>query len=80
VLDSFARIEPAMDGVEDYFLNVRERDILHLLADGLLKKEIADLLDISVHTVSSHMRRVYSKLHLNTNTGAVSKALREGII
>lgn len=69
-----------MDGVEDYFLNVRERDILHLLADGLLKKEIADLLDISVHTVSSHMRRVYSKLHLNTNTGAVSKALREGII
>jgi DNA-binding CsgD family transcriptional regulator len=42
--------------------------------------KIADLLDISVQTVSSHMRRVYSKLHLNTNTGAVSKALREGII
>jgi DNA-binding CsgD family transcriptional regulator len=80
VLDSFARIEPALDGVEDYCLTVRERDILRLLSDGLLKKEIADLLDISVHNVSSHMRRVYSKLHLNTNTGAVSKALREGII
>lgn len=80
VLDAFARIEPAMDSEEDYCLTERERDILRLMADGLLKKEIADLLDISVHTVSSHMRRVYSKLHVNTNTGAVAKALREGII
>lgn len=69
-----------MTGVEDYCLTVRVRDILRLLADGLLKKEIAEFLDISVHTVSYHMRRVYSKLHLNTNTGAVAKALREGII
>ncbi len=69
-----------MTGVEDYCLTVRVRDILRLLSDGLLKKEIAKFLDISVHNVSSHMRRVYSKLHLNTNTGAVAKALREGII
>jgi len=33
-----------------------------------------------VNTVSTHLRRVYDKLHVNTNTGAVAKALREGII
>ncbi|HBM78786.1 MAG TPA: DNA-binding response regulator, partial [Verrucomicrobiales bacterium] len=49
-------------------------------AEGLLKKEIADALSISVNTVSTHLRRVYDKLHVNTNTGAVAKALREGII
>ena len=82
VLDAFSRIEPVLDrdSTEDYHLTERERDILRLMADGLLKKEIAETLDISVHTVSTHMRRVYSKLHVSTNTGAVAKALREGII
>ena len=60
--------------------DLREQEILRLLADGLLKKEIADTLSISVNTVSTHLRRVYDKLHVNTNTGAVAKALREGII
>ncbi len=82
VLDAFSRIEPTLDrdSMEDYHLTERERDILRLMADGLLKKEIAQALDISVHTVSTHMRRVYGKLHVTTNTGAVAKALREGII
>jgi len=80
VLNAFSRIEPIQDSGEDYNLSGRERDMLRLMADGLLKKEIAKMLDISVHTVSSHMRRVYGKLHVNTNTGAVAKALRAGII
>jgi DNA-binding NarL/FixJ family response regulator len=82
VLDVFSRVEfdaeqaPAVD----YHLTGRERDILRLMADGLIKKEIAENLEISVHTVSTHLRSVYEKLHVNTNTGAVAKALREGII
>ncbi len=80
VLDAFAKMELQPSGSNDYDLTTREREILGLLADGLVKKEIADRLDISVHTASSHLRRVYDKLHVNTNTGAVAKALREGII
>ncbi len=80
VLDAFARIDPAQDSTEDYHLTGREREILSLMADGLLKKEIAKSLKLSVHTVSTHMRRVYGKLQVSTNTGAVAKALREGII
>ena len=80
VLDEFARIEPTAPQTEDYHLTPREREILRLLADGLLKKEIADALDLSPSTVSGHLQRVYVKLHVNTNTGAVAKALREKII
>jgi len=80
VLDAFAHSDllPGKEG--DYGLTAREQEILRLLAEGLLKKEIADALSISVNTVSTHLRRVYDKLHVNTNTGAVAKALREGII
>ncbi len=80
VLDAFAMIEPAQAGTDDYHLTEREREILRLLADGLVKKEIATALGISVHTVSTHMQRVYDKLHVSTNTGAVAKALRERLI
>ena len=80
VLDAFANLELMPGGKGDYGLTAREQEILRLLAEGLLKKEIADALSISVNTVSTHLRRVYDKLHVNTNTGAVAKALREGII
>jgi DNA-binding NarL/FixJ family response regulator len=80
VLDAFARIAPVPEMNEDYHLTTRERDILRLMADGLVKKEIGKLLNISVHTVATHLQRVYTKLHVTTNTGAVAKALREGII
>ncbi len=80
VLDAFANSELMPGAKGDYGLTAREQEILRLLAEGLLKKEIADALSISVNTVSTHLRRVYDKLHVNTNTGAVAKALREGII
>lgn len=80
VLDAFAAIESARAIADDYRLTERERDILRLLADGLVKKEIAMALGISFHTVSTHMQRVYDKLHVSTNTGAVAKALRERLI
>ena len=64
----------------DYGLTVREKEVLELLADGLLSKEIADRLSISAHTITNHLRNIYTKLHVNTNTGAVAKAIREGLI
>ena len=80
VLDAFANSDLLPGEKGDYGLTAREQEILRLLAEGLLKKEIADALSISVNTVSTHLRRVYDKLHVNTNTGAVAIALREGII
>lgn len=82
VLDAFAKKEANGQAPEsnEYDITPRQRDILRLMADGLVKKEIADKLDISINTVSTHMQRVYEKLHVTTNTGAVAKALREKLI
>jgi DNA-binding NarL/FixJ family response regulator len=80
VLDAFTRMERPPAGTDAYHLTPREHKILGLLADGLVKKEIAAVLNIGISTVSTHLERVYEKLHVNTNTGAVGKALREGLI
>jgi DNA-binding NarL/FixJ family response regulator len=78
VLTMFSKISPPPS--EDYGLTKREGDILTLMVEGLLKKEIADRLNISFHTVDSHLRNIYMKLRVNTQTGAVAKALREGLV
>jgi DNA-binding NarL/FixJ family response regulator len=64
----------------DYGLTDRERDILQLLVEGLVKKEIASRLGISFHTVDMHLRHIYEKLQVNTATGAVAKAVRERLV
>ena len=80
VSNGFADPGPLLEKKADYGLTAREEEILRLLSEGLIKKEIAAALRISVNTVSTHLRRVYDKLHVNTNTGAVAKALREEIV
>ena len=74
VLDMFSRF-PASRG--DYGLTEREQKILELMVDGMIKKEIADRLALSYHTVDSHLRNIYTKLHVHTRTGAVAKAVKE---
>ena len=77
MLDRFSQLGPRSSDVE---LSEREREVLRAMVDGLAKKEIADRLDISIHTVDTYTRRIYRKLHVNTLGGAVAKALREGLV
>lgn len=73
VVDSFrAPAPPEPDGVH---LSPREQEILGLLANGALYKEIASDLGISLDTVRTHLRRIYEKLHVHTRTEAVVKYL-----
>ncbi|MDF7823437.1 response regulator transcription factor [Pontiellaceae bacterium B12227] len=61
-------------------LKPREKEILSYLADGLIKKQVAEKLHISTHTVDYHVRKIYSKLQVNTLSGAISKAVKEGLV
>jgi len=74
VLDMFSRLAAPR---QDYGLTPREQKILELMTQGLIKKEIADQLELSYHTVDTHLRNIYTKLHVHTRTGAVAKALKE---
>lgn len=61
-------------------LTQREAEVLRFLVCGLIKKEIAEKLSISQHTVDMHLRSVYRKLQVSSQTEAVSKALRQGLV
>ncbi len=54
-------------------LSDREREVLQLLAQGLLYKEIGDRLGITVGTIKQHIHRIYEKLHVQNRTEAVNR-------
>jgi DNA-binding NarL/FixJ family response regulator len=57
-------------------LSPREREVLDGLAEGQAYKQIADKLNVSIHTVRNYIRRIYEKLHVRTSAEAVAKYLR----
>ena len=63
-----------------YSLSGREQGILKLLTEGYSYKGIASECFISMDTVSTHLRHIYNKLHVNCATAAVAKAIKERLI
>ena len=69
-------------GVEDTYelLTSREREVLHLLAEGKSNKEIAVTLGLSPYTVETHRRNLQEKLSLHSFAELILYAVRKGII
>lgn len=63
------------DGLSD-----REREILHLIAQGKTTPEIAAVLYLSPHTVQSHRDHIMSKLNLHSKTALIKYAIAKGLI
>ncbi|MFI5154174.1 MAG: response regulator [Chitinophagales bacterium] len=66
------KLKPSSD-----LLGRRENEVLELLAQGLLYKEIAGRLTISVGTVRQHIHNIYEKLHVQNRTEAINKAFKK---
>ena len=77
VLDMFSRLSVPTG---EYGLTVREKEILHLMVDGLTAKGIAEKTFLSFRTVDTHVKNIYSKLQVHTRSGAVAKAFRERLL
>ncbi len=60
-------------------LTAREKEILDLLAKGLMYKEIASQKDISTETVRKHVRNIYEKLQVTTRMEAIDKVYPKGL-
>jgi DNA-binding NarL/FixJ family response regulator len=77
VVQSFAKPTAApISGEATEELSAREKEVLELLSQGFMYKEISDKLGIGFETVRTYIRRIYEKLHVRTRTEAVAKALR----
>ena len=58
----------------------REKDIIKACKDGLLCKEIAIQLGISINTINTHKKNIFKKLGINNTVEMVQYALKHGII
>jgi len=77
VLNSFSRKQPPNI---DYELSKRELEILQLLVRGFSNKMIASECNITHDTVRTHLKNIYTKLHVSCGKEAISKALRNNIV
>lgn len=68
------------DAATSFKLTEREHEILNGLSRGNSYQAIAGSLYISTNTVRYHIRNIYRKLHVHSQSEAVAKALRQGII
>jgi DNA-binding NarL/FixJ family response regulator len=65
---------------EDFQLSSREEEILRLLVDGHQLRSIAEKIFISYETVRTHIKHIYKKLHVNSRSEAVMKAVQQHIL
>lgn len=77
VIEHFKQSAPVQ---KDYQLSDREKEILSALVQGMDNREIAEKLFISYETVRNHLKHIYEKLHVNSRSQAVSKALTEHLV
>jgi two-component system, NarL family, response regulator NreC len=75
VLEDYQQIEDPFD-----LLTARERQVLQMLAEGKVAKEVATELDVSVYTVDAHRGRIMKKLGLKSSSDLVRFAMRKGLI
>ena len=61
-------------------LSEKEKEVLKLLVDGLSYKMIADKVSLSFHTIHTHIKNIYEKLHVNSKGEAVAKAIKNKLI
>jgi DNA-binding NarL/FixJ family response regulator len=64
----------------DDSLSQREREVLALLADGKTNREIGSAIHIEESTVKTHLRSIFTKLHVESRTEAVTAAMGRGLL
>lgn len=69
-----------LSDIQEIPLTVRELEVLQMMKQGLLSKEIADRLKVSINTINSHRQNILQKLKANNSIEAVNFAQRLGLL
>jgi DNA-binding NarL/FixJ family response regulator len=81
LVEDYMREIKARGAADSYqLLTAREREILHLLAEGKSNKDIAGLLSLSLYTVETHRRNLQEKLNIHSLAELILYAVRKGLI
>ncbi|UAY52637.1 helix-turn-helix transcriptional regulator [Ferruginibacter albus] len=64
-------MQPILNPIE--MLTKKESQVIELLKAGMLNKEIADSMNVSLHTVKNHLKSIYKKLGVRNRTEASVK-------
>ncbi len=80
VNDYLKRVQAGYDSTSYDGLSQREQEVLKLIAEGLMNREIAEKLNISVRTVERHRENIMSKLNLHTRAELVRYAADKGLL
>jgi DNA-binding NarL/FixJ family response regulator len=80
VIIAFKESKDLKDDKPEFELSGREKEVINLLASGNNYQQIAEQLYISVDTVRHHIKNIYKKLHVHSQSEAVAKAIRKKII
>ncbi|HHT21959.1 MAG TPA: response regulator transcription factor [Bacteroidales bacterium] len=80
LLNCFSDTNPVLHPPKPWNLSEREIEIINLLANGFITKEIAEKLHIAIPTVESHKENIKQKLNCKTIIGVVVFALKNGLI
>lgn len=74
------RANQQLESQDESELTQRQMDVLRFLSKGLQKKEIAERLNLSYHTVAMHTRMIYDRFNVNNASAAVAKAMKLRIL
>lgn len=81
VIEKFPSVDsPQPQGTPGFDLTPREMDVLTQVAEGFSYEETAKILSLSLNTVKTHLKRVYSKLEVENRLQAVIKAKKIGLL
>jgi NarL family two-component system response regulator LiaR len=75
VIDAFSAPKDDPEKANNLPLTKREYELLELLSQGLLYKEIGSQLGITTGTVKQHIHKIYNKLQVNNRTEAINRYL-----
>ncbi len=74
------RVLQSFQKPDDSGLSTRQQEVLSLIAKGYSTMEVADLLQISVHTVQGYIKEIYQKLDIHSRAEAATEAARLGLL
>ena len=80
LVNFFQNKSVSADTANDYNLTAKERELLQHMANGKSYKMIAEAMMITIETVKTHVKNIYRKLHVNSSTEAVRKALQNKMV